>query len=357
MHILNLTVLAVLMKRKDCLIKTNIMITVLFLLALLGAYSVYQPFVLSWIVAMLLAMATFNLTKKITDYTNSIHISSMITTTLMTLLLFAPIVYLATIGVGYLSQIDSAGIKETIHTLQGFMENIPFLKELSTKYLSDAKITVYIEESTSYVTVAGGAGLGFMKNMFFVVVFYFFINYYGNRFFDVILTILPVAPAKGNKMLEEISATMEVVFYSIIVTAIFEGFLFGIVMSYFGFNGLLFGVIYGFASLIPIIGGIIVWAPVSLYAWTQIDAHTALLIAGYSVIMISILADTIIKPMIIEVIQKDLLKSTIQINSIVIFFSIIAGMSTYGFWGMILGPAVTSFLIAITKVYLDYNEK
>jgi len=73
--------------------------------------------------------------------------------------------------------------------------------------------------------------------------------------------------------------------------------------------------------------------------------------------MISVIADTIIKPMIIQVIQENLLKSTIPINSIVIFFSIIAGMSTYGFWGMILGPAVTSFLIAITKVYLDYNEK
>ena len=50
-------------------------------------------------------------------------------------------------------------------------------------------------------------------------------------------------------------------------------------------------------------------------------------------------------------------KSTIEINEIVIFFSILAGMSTYGFWGMILGPAITSFLIAITKIYIDYNYK
>jgi predicted PurR-regulated permease PerM len=41
----------------------------------------------------------------------------------------------------------------------------------------------------------------------------------------------------------------------------------------------------------------------------------------------------------------------------VIFFSILAGITTYGFWGMILGPAITSFLIAITKVYIDYNQK
>jgi len=158
-------------------------------------------------------------------------------------------------------------------------------------------------------------------------------------------------------MLEETSATMEVVFYSIIITAIFEGMLFGILMSYFGFNGLLFGVIYGFASLIPIVGGLVVWAPVALYSWTEINSQVALINAGYSIVMISIIADTIVQPMIMQVIQEDSLKSTIPINTIVIFFSIIAGMSTYGFWGMILGPAVTSFLIGITKVYLDNNKK
>lgn len=126
--------------------------------------------------------------------------------------------------------------------------------------------------------------------------------------------------------------------------------------SYYGFNGLLFGVIYGFASLIPIVGGAVVWVPVSLYAWTNIDGQTALVIAIYSVIVISIIADTFVKPLIIKVIKENLLKSTIEINEIVIFFSILAGISTYGFWGMILGPAITSFLIAITKVYIDYNQ-
>lgn len=332
------------------------MITALFVLGIIGAYSVYKPFLLSFVVAMLLTMATFNLTKKLVDYTNSSHISAGISTTLLMLLLFAPIIYLATIGVGYISQIDSAGIKETIHVIQDNIQDIPFLRDASLKYFNDEKIAYYIEQSTSYVTLAGGASLGFMKNMFFVVVFYFFINYYGSRFFDIILALLPVSPARGTRMIQEVSATMEVVFYSIIVTAIFEGFLFGIIMAAFGFNGLLFGVIYGFASLIPIIGGIIVWAPVSLYVWTKVDGHTAIIIGTYSVVMISIIADTIIKPMIIKVIKEDFLKSTIKINSIIIFFSILAGMSTYGFWGMIVGPAITSFLIAITKVYLDYSE-
>jgi len=333
------------------------MVAMLFMLALLGAYSVYHPFLLPIAVAMLLTMATFNLTKKMVYYTRSDKISATLSTILLSLLLFAPIVYLATVGVGYISQIDNAGIKETFNTVKRLSEEIPFFKNLSAQYLTDEKITAYVDEITTYVTVAGSAGLGFMKDMFLVVVFYFFINYNGNRFFDIVLALLPVAPNRGAKMMQEVSATMEVVFYSVIVTAIFEGFLFGIIMSTFGFNGIFFGVIYGFASLVPIIGGVIVWAPVSLYVWTKIDSQSAIIIAGYSVIIISIIADTFIKPMIIEMIKVDFLKSTMQINAIVIFFSILAGMSTYGFWGMILGPAITSFLIAITKVYLDYVER
>ena len=146
---------------------------------------------------------------------------------------------------------------------------------------------------------------------------------------------------------------MEIVFYSIIVTAIFEGLLFGIVISFFGFNGLLLGTIYGFASLIPFVGGAVVWMPVSLYAWSTINSNSALIIAVYSVLIISILADTFIKPMIIKYIKENVLHSPTQINELIIFFSILAGMSSYGFWGMILGPAITSFLIAISKIYVE----
>ena len=158
--------------------KTSLMITALFILALMAAYSVYQPFLLSITVAMLLTMATFNLSEKLVSWTHSAKISSAISTFLLSMLLFAPIVYLGTVGVSYLTQIDSAGIKDTIGTVKIFIEQVPFLKQLSEQYLSDAQITEYIQYSTHYITAFGSAGLGFMKNMLFVVVFYFFINFW-----------------------------------------------------------------------------------------------------------------------------------------------------------------------------------
>lgn len=333
------------------------MITALFVLSLMGAYSIYHPFLLSIVVAILLTMATYNLTKKLIKYSNSRKISAIVTSMLLMLILFAPIIYMATTGVGYIARLDVATVNKVTSVIRTFIDEIPYIKEWSQVGLSDAKIAGYIQESTSYMTTAGSAGLGFVKNMFLVLVFYFIMNFYGERFFELIRALMPVSKMKSAKMIHEVSSTMEVVFYSIIVTAIFEGLLFGVMVSYFGFNGLLFGVIYGFASLIPIIGGAIVWIPVALYSWSNMGANTAIFITAYSIIAISIIADTFIKPVIIKVIKKDLLKSTTEINEIVIFFSILAGMSTYGFWGMILGPAITSFLIAITKVYIDYNDK
>jgi predicted PurR-regulated permease PerM len=333
------------------------MITVLFMLSILGAYSIYKPFLLSVIVAMLLTMGTYNLTKKMIKFFKSRKISAAVATLLLTLVIFAPIVYIATIGVSHAANMDITTVQKVTSIVKNFAKDIPYIQEWIDASFSDMQIREYIQDSTSYVTTAGSMGVGFIKNMLLVLIFYFLINYYGERFFELIRALMPVSKMKSAKMIHEVSSTMEVVFYSIIVTAIFEGFLFGMMLSQFGFDGLLFGVIYGFASLVPIIGGAVVWIPVALYSWTKIDANTAIVIAGYSVIIISIIADTFVKPVIIKVIKEDLLKSTIEINEVVIFFSILAGMSTYGFWGMILGPAITSFLIAITKIYIDYNYK
>jgi len=84
----------------------SIMITILFVLSLVGAYSIYKPFLLSIIVAMLLTMATYNMTKKLTTYFNSRKLSAICTESLLMLILFAPIIYMATTGVGYIAELD-----------------------------------------------------------------------------------------------------------------------------------------------------------------------------------------------------------------------------------------------------------
>ncbi|MEA3455358.1 MAG: AI-2E family transporter [Campylobacterota bacterium] len=337
--------------------RINHVILILFVLALIGAYSIYQPFLISMAVAMLLTMATYNLTKKLSKKFSSRKIGAFVMTVALVFIIFVPIIYITTAGIEYLANLDMETLREMIHSVKGSLENIPYIQDGLDKYFSEEKILQGIQDSAKYLTSIGSAGIGFMKNMFLVILFYFIINLYGDRLFDLIRSLMPISRIKSTKMIHEISSTMEVVFYSTIATATLEGLLFGIFVSSFGFNGLLLGFTYGFASLIPVIGGALVWVPVALYSWSQIDTHTAWMIAIYSVVMVSIIADTFIKPVIIKVIKEDLLKSDIEINEMVIFFAILAGISSYGIWGMILGPAITAFFIAMTRVYIEYNNE
>lgn len=273
------------------------------------------------------------------------------------MLILAPIFYAATSGVAYLSQIDQNTIQMIVTKAKLLVKDIPYLSVWADEYLRTEKITPYLTDISLYITKMGSAGLGFLRDLLLVIAFYAAINYHSDKFFELLKALIPVSRVKSAQMLNEVSSTMEVVFYSIIVTAIFEGLLFGFFVSYFGFNGLLFGVLYGFASLIPIIGGAILWIPLSLFAWSELGSSTAIAIALYSIIMISIIADTFIKPIIIKVIKEDLLHNSSSIGELIIFFSILAGMTSYGFWGAIIGPAITTFLFATSKIYIEYNQK
>ncbi|WP_292658638.1 AI-2E family transporter [Nitratifractor sp.] len=336
--------------------RRTLFVLILFGLALWGAYSIYAPFLLSMVVAVLLAMATSNLTQYLAKTLRSRKLATLVMVLLLILLILAPIAYIATTGVEYLTRLDQATIREIFAKIRSLTEHIPYVNHWVDQYLQADKVTPYLKEITLYLTKMGSKGIGFVKDVVLVITFYAAVVYYQERFIALLEALIPAPARESRQMVDEVSSTMEVVIYSIIVTAVFEGFLFGIFVSYFGFDGLLFGAIYGFSSLIPVVGGALVWAPLSLYAWSELGGNVALAIAGYSVIVISVIADTFVKPIIIKMIKEQLLHVETRINELVIFFSIIAGMSTYGFWGMILGPAITTFLFAATQIYLTYSS-
>ena len=210
-----------------------------------------------------------------------------------------------------------------------------------------------ITSSAIFITGKIGAfSAGFLKNAFLILIFYFFAQYNGSYVLTFLKRVIQMSIEETEILARELSSVMSVVFYSIITTAMFEGVLFGVAISFMGYNGLLFGIMYGFASLIPVVGGVIMWLPFMIYEFAVGNNTSAIFIALYSIVVISIVADTFIKPLIIRWINQRILKDDdTKMNELVIFFSIIAGLATYGFWGMILGPAITAFFLTILKLF------
>lgn len=342
------------MKPQHLLI-TIAIITLFFL------FQLFEPFLKTMFVAFLLAVATNSLNSYFQKKLNSSFLSSSIMTIFLTLIFFIPVLYCIFSFASLINKIDQEALINIFEALKIWVINLPddviIIKDELIKALEKVDIPAFIQSLLSFGAYLGKNSAQFIINMFMILIFYFFFNFYAESTAKYIKEAIPLKKDDTNELFNKSSNVMSIVLYAILVTAILEGLLFGVFVSFFNYDGILLGVLYGFASLIPVIGGLIMWLPVAIYELFTGSSTNALIIAVYSILVISIVADTFVKPMIIKYINKKIIKAQTKINEILIFFSIIAGLSTFGFWGMIIGPATITFFISIIELLQKYSKK
>jgi predicted PurR-regulated permease PerM len=319
-------------------------------------YLLYAPFLLGMIIAALLAISTANIQNFFEKVLKSKFLAALSSSFLLAVLFFVPLGYFLVTLTVKLNGVDPIVFKNIETLIKDFLvsppENLLFLKPYMDNLMKDISVDSIAAYALTFTGDIGSLSAGYLKNSFLVIVFYFFAQYNGGFVVDMLKRVVQMSVDETTLLAKELSSVMSVVFYSIIVNAMFQGLLFGVAISFMGYNGLLFGIMYGFASLIPVVGGALMWLPFMLYEFSIGNSSNALFIVLYSVLVISVIADTFVKPLIIKEINLRLLKEDdAKMNELIIFFAIIAGLTTFGFWGMILGPAITAFFLAILKLF------
>ncbi|MEE8589249.1 MAG: AI-2E family transporter [Sulfurimonadaceae bacterium] len=340
--------------------KPQYIILTLLAFSLYWMYLLYQPFLLSIMIASLLAISTASVQRRLEQQTGSVLIASTLSTVALALLFFAPLGYFLATFTLHLSNIDIETLENIYLKLSDWAGHLPSYLAFAQPFVDDALQEIEINKlATHTLSMAGTIGsysAGFLKNALLIIIFYFLSHFYGKTVFAYFRRVIQLPQQDATLLSFELSSVMSVVFYSILTTAVFEGALFGIAVAFMGYNGLLFGIMYGFTSLIPVVGGALLWLPFMIYEFSYGHTGNAIFIALYSIIVISIIADTIIKPIIIKEINFRLVKTDAKMNELLIFFSIIAGLGAFGFWGMILGPAITAFFLALLKL-IEQRQK
>ena len=331
--------------------KPQTVFAILFAASLYWMYLLYSPYMMSILIASLLAVSTYSFKRRLQELTGSVIAAAGISTLMMAMLFFAPLGYFLAKLTIYLQHYDPQKLATITHYLQDIIDRAPGFFGTSKSYISDylaafdpADLTT---KALAYAATIGSISASFVKNALMIIVFYFFAHLYGEKLVTYFKRVITLPPEDARLLTEEVSSVMSIVFYSILLTAALEGTLFGVAVSLMGYNGLLFGIMFGFASLIPVVGGALMWIPFTLYELSQGHTGSALFIAAYTVIVISIVADTFIKPVIIKSIDYRLSKTETKRNELIIFFAILAGLTSFGFWGMILGPAITALFMAL----------
>lgn len=336
--------------------KPQYFIAALFATSLYWMYLLYAPFILVITIAALLAVSTANIQNYFEKLLKNKLLAASLSSFLLASLFFAPLGYfLGTLTIK-LNSLEPEVLQNMETYVRNFIETPPayllFLKPHLAGAMQEFDMAMLTKNALDIAGKVGTFSAGFLKNAFLVIIFYFFAQYNSTYIVTFLKRVVQMSVDESTLLAKELSSVMSVVFYSIIANAMFQGLLFGIAISYIGYNGLLFGIMYGFASLIPLIGGALMWLPFMIYEFSIGNNTSAIFIATYSVVVISIVADTFMKPLIIKEINKRVLKDDdAKMNELVIFFSIIAGLATFGFWGMILGPAITAFFLTILKLF------
>lgn len=336
-------------------------LTALFLAVLYSIVKLYEPFLMIIAIASLLAMAMYNINFSLYRLVRNRYLSASLSTCLLSLLLFGPLLYSLTSIGAIVNNFDFTLVEriQSYFLTLGYQLPAPlaFLQSNLDEFISKINIAQISSTALGYLGDLGKNSAGFLKDMLLIVIFFFFASLNGKDLIDYFKSVMPMDTDEMNMVFSEVTNVMSVVFYSILVSAIFQGTLFSIIAIYCGYDGLLLGIFYGFASLIPVVGGALMWVPLASLELAHGNVDTAILIASYSVIVISIIADTFVKPFIIKYIHTKVVKTTTVINELLIFFAIFAGLTTFGFWGMILGPAITTLFISLLKLYQILKEK
>ncbi|GAB6045020.1 AI-2E family transporter [Caminibacter profundus] len=319
-------------------------------------YLTYEPYLLDIAIASLMAIAFGKIDYKLSNYIKNKYILTSVVTLLLAVLIFGPVLYFVITAGKFIANINFSDIKLIFDKLKDLLDYLPdVLSNQINLYLTEENIQKIYQSVVPILGTLTAKSAVFIKDSFLIIIFFFFATLYGKEILTYFRNVIPIEDEKLERLFLGTSEVMSVVFYSTVLTALLEGVLFGFVVSLYGLNFFFFTIMYAFASLIPVIGGIMMWGPVSLYLYANGNIEGALVVSIYSIIMISIIADTFIKPMIIAWV-KQFFESDTELNSLLIFFSIVAGLSSFGLWGIIIGPAVTALFISILTFYNKVNK-
>lgn len=196
-----------------------------------------------------------------------------------------------------------------------------------------------------------------LAEMAMIIVFFFFLSWYGRPLTLFILPILPLSRTIKREFLSELMTTTAVVFFTFVGVMIAQGLAFGIFIAFFeGYNPFLLGVLTGIAAIIPVVGTALIWVPVAVNEYFQGNLFNVFVISLYSWAMMAFFIDNIVKLVILNYVNKTLSNDKRRINEFVIFFAIVGGLATFGFWGFVLGPAIVAFVVTTLRTLRRSNR-
>ncbi len=335
---------------------TIIFLSALLLIVLVLAFVITRSFLKPIAFAIILAVVFYPLHERILRGNHGRSGSSALMSTLLLILLFAvPGFIIAVLAANealtaahYLGRrsVEEGGFPSLVMTLaKGPLSYISRWIDIS-KYDLQAMISANAQKVSVWLVGFGANVLSGIARFVidslitFVVVFFLFRD--GAQWAYRAGTLLPLSREQVARLYRNISDTIIANVYGILTVGVAQGVLVGVALRIIGMqSALLLGLATGFASIIPVVGSALVWAPVTIYLLATGSVGKGLFFLIYCVVIVSSV-DNIIRPWVVG--------GRVELHPLVLLFFIFGGVEAFGFLGLFLGPVVASVLVAVFDI-------
>lgn len=187
-----------------------------------------------------------------------------------------------------------------------------------------------------------------IMNFFLMIFIYFFVVQKQTELFDYIFHLMPLTREYENILVNKIKAVSKSALLGTLVTSTAQGVAGGIAFGICGLPGFFWGAVMAFASLIPVVGTALIWVPAAGYLLLTGHIKLGLFMVVWSVIVVGMI-DNLVRPLF--------MKGSADMNTILIFFSILGGLNLFGLAGLLYGPLIFGITLVLLYIYdLEFSD-
>jgi predicted PurR-regulated permease PerM len=195
--------------------------------------------------------------------------------------------------------------------------------------------------------IKGTTGFFISLGLIIFIMFFFFVD--GENMLRKLSQLSPLANKHDEEIFHKFRVVSRTAFLSTFVVAATQGFVGGIGFWIAGLPVLFPMLIMATLSILPYVGSMIFYVPVGIYLIAVGQIWQGVFILAWGALLVG---------NIDNLLRMYLIKGKAQVNPIFIVFSIIGGISMFGFWGIIIGPLVVSLAVTMLYIYkLEFKKE
>ena len=345
----------------------NGLIIALLAISAITIMWLFTPFLPSLFLSLLICITTFSFFNKLSKRF-SLRIAAIIMTLAVTVLFILPLSYLMMVGgikvSGLIIEIqDDFQISEIRRILDQTIVGLPLpdsMRELLDTTLRNNIEGIVIALKDFTIMVLKSVATLSSQFIFFIIITVFSLYYFyvdGENIIKKIREVSPLDRKLIDLLLRQFSGLSVTLVGSVFLVSLMQGLVFSFGVLMIGFPALFFGVAMALAGFIPVLGGLLVWLPLSLYLLAIGETTSVFIILFFGAILAGTLIDNFLRPVIIKKLSSLMNSQSALNHTLITVLSTIAGIMKFGILGLFIGPIIAAMTITIFEFYrLQYSK-